>query len=79
LRNRSTSGGRFGAANAAGGPADYAKYDSQIAEMRRNVQGLEDENDKLRNTMREMVDDYTRQLELRDETIRNLEKEGMHS
>ena len=47
--------------------------------MRRNLQGLEDENEKLRNTMREMVDDYTRQLELRDETIRNLEKDGMHS
>lgn len=47
--------------------------------MRRNVQGLEEENEKLRNTMREMVDDYTRQLELRDETIRNQEREGMHS
>jgi len=35
-----------------------------------NVEG---ENDKLRNTMREMVDDYTRQLELRDDTIRRLE------
>lgn len=29
--------------------------------------------------MREMVDDYTRQLELRDETIHGLEKEGMHN
>ena len=47
--------------------------------MRRNLQGLEDENDRLKNTMREMVDDYTRQLELRDQTIRNLEKEGMNS
>ena len=47
--------------------------------MRRNLQGLEDENDRLKNTMREMVDDYTRQLELRDQTIRNLEKEGMSS
>jgi hypothetical protein len=34
---------------------------------------VEEENDKLRNTMREMVDDYTRQLELRDDTIRRLE------
>lgn len=67
------------AAHAGGGAADYAKYDSQIADMRRNLQGLEDENEKLRNTMREMVDDYTRQLELRDETIRGLEKEGLHS
>ena len=84
LRNRSASGGRYpkangAAANAGGGPADYAKYDAQIADMRRNLQGLEEENEKLRNTMREMVDDYTRQLELRDETIRNLEKEGLHS
>jgi len=34
---------------------------------------MEDENDKLRATMREMVDDYTRQLELRDETIKRME------
>lgn len=47
--------------------------------MRRNLSGLEEENDKLRQTMREMVDDYTRQLELRDETIRGLEKEGIQN
>ena len=69
-RNRSTSGNR--ARGAAVGP-DTSKLESQIGELRRNLQGLEDENDKLRNTMREMVDDYTRQLELRDETIRKLE------
>lgn len=34
---------------------------------------MEDENDKLRSTMREMVDDYTKQLELRDETIKRME------
>ena len=34
---------------------------------------MESENDKLKSTMREMVDDYTRQLELRDETIYTLE------
>ena len=34
---------------------------------------MEEENDKLRGTMREMVDDYTKQLELRDETIKRLE------
>lgn len=84
LRNRSASGNRYpkpgaAAAHAGGGPGDYAKYDSQIADMRRNLQGLEEENEKLRGTMREMVDDYTRQLELRDETIRNLEKEGLHN
>jgi len=35
-----------------------------------NVQG---ENEKLKSTMREMVDDYTRQLELRDDNIKSLE------
>lgn len=40
---------------------------------------MEEENDKLRHTMKEMVDDYTRQLELRDDTIRNLEREGMQA
>lgn len=34
---------------------------------------MEEENDKLRGTMREMVDDYTKQLELRDDTIKRLE------
>lgn len=34
---------------------------------------VENDNDKLKDTMREMVDDYTRQLELRDETIQRLE------
>ena len=34
---------------------------------------MEDENDKLRGTMREMVDDYTKQLELRDDTIKRME------
>jgi len=51
---------------------DYAKYDQQISELRRNLQSLEDENDKLRGTMRTMVEDYTRQLELRDDNIRDL-------
>ena len=41
--------------------------------MRRNVAVLEEENDKLRGTMREMVDDYTKQLELRDDTIKRQE------
>jgi hypothetical protein len=34
---------------------------------------MEEENDKLRGTMREMVDDYTKQLELRDDTIKRME------
>lgn len=44
-----------------------------MTDLRRNLQSMEDENDKLRATMREMVDDYTRQLELRDETIKRME------
>jgi len=31
--------------------------------------GLEEENEKLRTTIREMVDDYTQQLVIRDRTI----------
>ena len=41
--------------------------------MRRTIHDLEAENEKLRTTMRDMVDDYTRQLELRDESIKGLE------
>ena len=50
-----------------------ARYDSQLSDLRRNLESMEVENDKLRATMREMVDDYTRQLELRDETIKRME------
>jgi|TARA_B110000285_G_C15081982_1_gene594014 hypothetical protein len=41
--------------------------------LRHTILGLEEENDKLRSTMREMVDDYTKQLELRDENLRRME------
>lgn len=41
--------------------------------MKLQLASLEEENDKLRGTMREMVDDYTKQLELRDDTIKRLE------
>ena len=68
-RNRSTSANR----RVAQAQPDYSKYDSQIAQLRKNLSGLEEENEQLRNTMREMVDDYTKQLELRDETIHRLE------
>lgn len=49
------------------------KFNSQIVDLRKTIFGLEEENEKLRNTMREMVDDYTKQLEFRDENIRQLE------
>ena len=74
-RNRSNSANRTrGGAAPANTDSDYGKYDTQIAEMRRNSAVLEDENDKLRGTMREMVDDYTKQLELRDDTIKRQEQ-----
>ena len=41
--------------------------------MRHTIIGLEEENDKLRSTMRDMVEDYTKQLELRDENLRRME------
>lgn len=66
-RARSTSNNRSAPAY------DYSKYDKQIADLKMSLVNVEEENDKLRNTMREMVDDYTRQLELRDDTIRRLE------
>jgi len=37
--------------------------------------GLEEENEKLRTTIREMVDDYTQQLVIRDRTIQGLESD----
>lgn len=43
--------------------------------MRRNLMGLEEENEKLRTTIREMVDDYTQQLVIRDRTIQGLESD----
>lgn len=63
-RGRSTSGNR-----AFGGGPDVSKLEAQIGELRRALSAVENDNDKLKDTMREMVDDYTRQLELRDETI----------
>ena len=69
-RNRSRSANKYSA--PAGGP-DVSKLEQQVADLRRSLHGLEDENEKLKSTMREMVDDYTRQLELRDETIQRLD------
>jgi hypothetical protein len=46
-------------------------------DLRRDLTNLEIENEKLRATMREMVDDYTRQLDVRDDTIKRLESQEM--
>ena len=43
--------------------------------MRRNLMGLEEENEKLRTTIRELVDDYTQQLLIRDRTIQGIESD----
>jgi chromosome segregation ATPase len=53
--------------------ADYSKYDQKISDLKLQLASMEEENDKLRGTMREMVDDYTKQLELRDDTIKRME------
>ena len=38
----------------------------QIVDLRQQLTQVEDHNNQLRDTMREMVEDYSRQLELRD-------------
>tara|TARA_B110000285_G_scaffold188495_1_gene214707 strand:- start:232 stop:717 length:486 start_codon:yes stop_codon:yes gene_type:complete len=60
-RDRSTSNTRASGADQA------------VMDLRKDLTNLEIENEKLRATMREMVDDYTRQLDVRDQTIRRLE------
>ena len=40
---------------------------------------LEEENEKLRATIREMVDDYTQQLVIRDRSIQELESNKNYS
>ena len=47
--------------------------------MRRNLMSLEEENEKLRATIREMVDDYTQQLVIRDRSIQELESNKNYS
>ena len=37
--------------------------------------GLEEENEKLCTTIRELVDDYTQQLLMRDRTIQGIESD----
>lgn len=76
--NRGRSPGGYSAkrstsANRAPIAADYSKYDQKITDLKLSLASMEEENDKLRGTMREMVDDYTKQLELRDDTIKRLE------
>ena len=44
----------------------------QIVDLRQQLTLVEDHNNQLRDTMREMVEDYSRQLELRDTSIREL-------
>lgn len=51
----------------------------QKATMEIDLQRLQQENEKLRDTMRDMVEDYTRQLELRDDTIKRLEADNFHA
>ena len=63
-RNRSASAGA------------QAAVDQQIAELKRQLEAEEGTSQQLRDTMREMVDDYSRQLEMRDQTVQRLEAEA---
>ena len=44
----------------------------QLHELRHQVHTMDVENQRLTSTMKEMVESYTTQLELRDETIAQL-------
>ena len=48
-----------------------------MLDLRREQQSLEIENEKLRATLREMVEDYSRQLDARDQQIQRLESNEM--
>lgn len=45
-----------------------------MAEMRKDLAVMEVENERLRATMKDMVENYSQQLQMRDETIRQLEQ-----
>lgn len=51
--------------------------EAQVLDLRRDQQSLEIENEKLRATLREMVEDYSRQLDARDQQIQRLESNEM--
>jgi predicted RNase H-like nuclease (RuvC/YqgF family) len=59
--------------NAASPSAAQGQAEQHIADLRRQLQSEEEAGQQLRDTMREMVDDYSRQLEVRDQHIRRLE------
>mmetsp|Transcript_17817 Transcript_17817/g.30206 ORF Transcript_17817/g.30206 Transcript_17817/m.30206 type:complete len:344 (+) Transcript_17817:115-1146(+) len=67
--SRSTSGNAPG-----GGRPDLTGV---VYDLRKQLQSLQIENDKLRSTMREMIEDYTGQLDIRDQTIRQLEQQDI--
>ena len=46
--------------------------DGQILEYKRRLDVMERENGKLREEMRQQIDDFQRQLDNRDNEIRNL-------
>ena len=46
------------------------------AELGRQLHNLQSENEKLRTTMREMVDDYSKQLDVRDQAIQQLQSQS---
>lgn len=48
--------------------------DDQVHEYKRRLEVMERENSKLREEMRQNIDDYQRQLDIRDNEIRGLNK-----
>lgn len=54
---------------------ELAKYEAQLNDLRRAISEKDFENEKLRTTMHEMVEEYSNQLAIRDEKIRKLEQE----
>ena len=48
------------------------KLTDQVVELRRLLSLEEEQNLQLRHTMKEMVEDYSKQMDLRDATIRQL-------
>jgi predicted RNase H-like nuclease (RuvC/YqgF family) len=75
------TGRSFSATRTNGGNQgiDVARLEAKVSDLQRVIMGLEDENENLKKTMRDMVDDYTRQLQIRDDTIRALEAKGYNS
>jgi hypothetical protein len=70
--NRSSSASRGFAPVPA---SEAARYEAQLNDMRRAITEKDFENEKLRTTMHEMIEEYSNQLAIRDDKIRKLEQD----